>query len=441
MRAALTVAGSDSIGGAGIQADLKAFASIGLHGCSAITCITAQNTTGIRRTIPVPGDMLRDQIEAVLEDIDLGAVKTGAIYTAENCGIIAEFFKEGRVPLVVDPVLVSTTGDSLATEDMVSVLKKRLIPICSLVTPNLSEAQVLSGIEITGMDSAQKAAEWLLSLGASGVLIKGLREDDRISDILTMADGTNRIFTSQLLREGEYHGTGCVFSALIAGFMALGNDLCSSVAKARGTLFDGMIKAYAPGKGLKIIDAVGAKLVGAERAEILHQLVALRGEIEIKVDPRLLPEVGSNLGQSVSGPQVEAEVAGFTGRIVRDGSRTRITGCPQFGASKHVARIIISASRFDSRIRSAMNIKFNERNLEACTKAGLTASTFSRKEEPPNVSSMDWGVASAIESHGSVPDIIWDVGGPGKEPMIRVLGYDSLDVLDKVYRIAKMLLE
>ncbi|HDP96611.1 MAG TPA: bifunctional hydroxymethylpyrimidine kinase/phosphomethylpyrimidine kinase [Euryarchaeota archaeon] len=439
MKTALTIAGSDSIGGAGIQADLKAFASIGVHGCSAIACITAQNTSGIRRTIPVPIDMLRDQIEAVLEDAELGAVKTGAIYTAENCGLVADLFGGRGVPLVVDPVLVSTTGDSLSAEDLVSVLKKRLIPVCSLVTPNLSEARVLSGIEITDMDSLHRASEWLLSLGASGVLIKGLRQGERISDLLTMSDGTSRTFTSQLLRGGEFHGTGCILSALTAGYLALGNDLCTSVTKARGSLFEGMTRAYAPGKGMRIIDTVGVKLVDGEKAEILHRMVSLRHEIETRVDTRLLPEVGSNLGHSISAPEVEADVAGFTGRIVREGGRTRIAGCPQFGASKHIARIIISASRFDPGIRSAMNIKYDERNLRACTEAGLSASDFSRENEPPDVSSMDWGVARAIEQFGSVPDVIWDAGGPGKEPMIRVLGHDPSDVLDKVSRIARKL--
>lgn len=441
MKAALTIAGSDSVGGAGIQADLKAFASIGVHGCSAITCITAQNTTGIRRTIPVPGDMLRDQIESVLEDVDLGAVKTGAIYSAENCDTIADLFVDREIPLVVDPVLVSTSGNSLASEDLTSVLKGRLIPVCAIVTPNTSEASVLSGIQVTDMDSAHKCAEWLLSLGASGVLVKGLREGDRISDILKMADGTDRTFTSQLLGGGEYHGTGCVLSSLIAGYTALGNDMCSSVAKARGSLFEGMTRSYAPGKGMRIVDTLGARLANAERAEILHWLVTLREEIEMNVDYRLLPEVGSNLGHSITAPDVEADVAGFTGRIVREGNRTRVTGCPQFGASKHIARIIISASRFDPRVRSAMNIKYNERNLEACTGAGLTTSTFSREKEPPGVSSMDWGVASAIEGHGSVPDVIWDSGGHGKEPMIRVLGHDPMDVLAKVQRIARILPE
>jgi len=436
VKIALTIAGSDSIGGAGIQADLKAFASLGVHGCSAITCITAQNTTKISRIDAVPPEMLRAQIEAVLEDMSLGAAKTGAIYSAENVEVISELFSDRKIPLVIDPVLVATTGAKLAKADLVSALKKQLVPICALITPNTSEAEALTSIRIVGLEQAAKAAEQLQSIGASGVLIKGVVENDKVTDYLSMSDGSTCVLTSTHL-PGEFHGTGCVLSALIAGHIALGEDICTAVVKSRGEVFNAIERGRALGKGIKIIDPLEEILIGAMKVAVLDALENLRTRLEEEIKIQLLPEVGSNLGYSIPDPKNESDVAGFTGRVVREGGRARIVGCPRFGASKHVARIIVAASKHDPRIRSAMNIKFNERNLEACKRAGLTVSSFSRENEPEGVSSMDWGTTEAIKAFGAVPDAIWDEGGHGKEPMIRILGNDPVEVLEKISRISK----
>lgn len=438
VKIALTIAGSDSIGGAGIQADLKAFASLGVHGCSAISCITAQNTRRITRVEAVLPDLLRAQIEAVLEDMTPGAAKTGAIFSAENVQVISELLSDRKVPLIIDPVLVATTGGSLAEEDFASVLKKKLIPICALITPNVAETEALTGVKVIDIEQAAKAADQLQSIGASGVLIKGIGNGDNVSDFLSMADGSTQILTSTRL-PGEYHGTGCVLSALIAGHVSLGDDICTAVVKSRGAVFNAIENGRALGKGIRIIDPLDRIFLEATKGSILDGLESLRARLESETRIDLLPEVGSNLGHSIPNPRNESDIAAFTGRIVREGKRVRVVGCPKFGASKHVARIIVAASKQDPVVRSAMNIKYNERNLEACRKAGLTLSSFSREKEPEGVSSMDWGTTESIRAFGSVPDAIWDAGGLGKEPMVRILGKDPEDVLQKVSRISQHL--
>lgn len=438
MKIALTIAGSDSIGGAGIQADLKAFASLGVHGCSALTCITAQNTTRITRIDAVPPESLRAQIEAVLEDMTPGGVKTGAIYSAENVEVITGILSGKGIPLIIDPVLVSTTGAKLARENFAAMLRKKLIPICALVTPNVSEAEALTGIKVTDIEQAAKAAEQLQSIGASGVLIKGIPGEGTISDYLAMADGSTNILSSTKL-PGEYHGTGCILSALITGHIALGDDVCTAVIKSRGTVFGLIEKGAAPGKGIKILDPLGQILVEAEKGPVLDTLERMRAIIEKDLAVGLLPEVGSNLGFAIPAPQSEADVAGYTGRIVREGKCPKVVGCARFGASKHIARIIVAANRQNALIRSAMNIKCNDGNLDACRRAGLSVSSFSREREPEGVSSMDWGTIEAIAAFGSVPDAIWDAGGHGKEPMIRILGKNPDEVLEKLSRISRNL--
>jgi len=438
VKIALTIAGSDSIGGAGVQADLKAFASLGVHGCSAITCITAQNTTGIRRVEAIPGEIVSEQILAVLEDMHPGAVKTGAIYTSENVRTIAEIFSSRQAPLIIDPVLVSTTGTMLAEGDFISNLKKHLIPLCALITPNASEAESLTGIKVTDVEQAAKSAERLISIGASGVLIKGVVDGDKVTDLLSMADGAMQTLSSTVL-PGEFHGTGCILSALIAGRIALGDDICTSVIKARSAVFLAMQRGLQLGKGIKIIDPLGDVIMEAGKNSVIESLHAQRELLEKDLPIELIPEVGSNLAFSIASPSSEQDVAGYTGRIVRDGGRPKVVGCPRFGASKHVARIILAASRHDPAIRSALNIKYNERNLEACKGAGLKMSSFSRENEPEGVSTMDWGTSAAITEAGYVPDAIWDGGGHGKEPMIRILGNNPEDVLRKISRISSEL--
>lgn len=435
VKIALTIAGSDSIGGAGVQADLKAFASLGVHGCSAITCITAQNTTGIRRVEAISGDTVREQILAVLDDMRPGAVKTGAIYTSENVRAIAEVLSGRQAPLIIDPVLVSTTGAKLAEGDYTSSLKKHLVPLCELITPNAYEAEAFTGIKVTDAERAAKSAEWFLSIGASGVLIKGIIDGDKVTDFLAMADGSMQTLSSTVL-PGEFHGTGCILSALIAAHIALGDDICASVMKARGAVFLAMQRGMKIGRGIKIIDPLGDVILEAWKNSVIESLHAQREPLENDLPIEFIPEVGSNLAFSITSPSSEQDVAGYTGRIVRDGRRPKVVGCPKFGASKHVARIILAASRHDPEIRSALNIKYNERNLEACKRAGLKMSSFARKNEPEGVSTMDWGTNAAITEAGHVPDAIWDEGGHGKEPMIRILGKNPEDVLRKISRIS-----
>ena len=438
MKVALTIAGSDSIGGAGIQADLKSFASLGVHGCSAITCITAQNTTRITRVEAVSPELVKEQIIAVLEDVEVGAAKTGAVYTAENVKVIAEILSKRGIPLVIDPVLVSTTGASLAKDDYAASLKRYLVPGCALITPNASEAEKLTGIAVRDMESAAKASEMLLSLGASGVLIKGISDAGNITDYLTVAQGATQPLTSTRL-PGEFHGTGCILSALITGYLTLGYDICTATVKARGRVFSAIDRSSGIGKGIRMLDPLGDIIREAGKAPVLEELISVKDSIERDLAYELIPEVGSNLCYSLPSPWNDQEVAGFTGRIVRDGKRPRIVGCPRFGASRHVARILLAASRHDASVRSAMNVKYNERNLESCRKAGLALSSFSRDNEPEGVSTMDWGTNEAIKAFGSVPDAIWDEGGHGKEPMIRILGKNPSDVMHKVALVADML--
>ena len=231
MRTALTIAGSDSGGGAGIQADLKTFQRFGVFGTSAITAITAQNTHGVRMWEPVSADLVRAQIDAVAEDLPPAAFKTGMLGNAALVSTVSRAIRELSLRnYVLDPVMVATSGDLLLEEDAVRVIRDELLPLAVLATPNLDEAAILVGEAIGDEDEMARAAEKIVTeMGAHAVLLKGghLSTGDRVVDILY--DGAVRAFRGARIDTTSTHGTGCTLSAAIAAQLAKGESLHAAV--------------------------------------------------------------------------------------------------------------------------------------------------------------------------------------------------------------------
>ncbi len=430
----MTVAGSDSVGGAGLQADLKAFEAAGVHGCSVVTCVTSQNTKRVSAIFPLPVETVRSQIDSVLEDVKLDAVKTGMLYSPEIIGSVTARLKGLRVPIVVDPVAAATTGSSLHAEGFVDAMISKLIPIAHLVTPNIHEASALTGIKVKDERSVLRAGDELMEFGPRAVIIKGGHlGGSEATDYLFIKKGVVKL-TSPRVR-AEVHGTGCAFASMIAARLALGDELEEAARKAKAMMYKAILARETVGRGIPCANPLAVLRIEAGKAAMLKELSSAADDIERLIGPDMIPEVGTNIGYGVLGALEPDEVAAFTGRIVRAGTGARLVGCPEFGASKHVARIVLAASSHDPTVRAAMNIKFSEANLAACKKAGLSVATFDREEEPKGVSSMTWGVHTAIDSFGGVPDAIFDRGGVGKEPMIRLLGESPEDVVSKLKRV------
>ena len=242
----LSIAGSDSGGGAGIQADLKTFSALGCYGMTAITAITAQNTQGVRAIHGVPPDILRAQIEAVVEDIGVDAVKIGMLHAPEVVQVVADAIRRYHLPhVVLDPVMVATSGDRLIAAETVDVLVRELFPLAQVVTPNLDEAALLLGRPIAGIDALDAAAQALRALGAPAALLKGGHlPGDEVVDVLALPDGSLMPLRSARIATPNGHGTGCTLSSAIAAHLALGHTLPSAVAQAR-TYILGAIQAGA----------------------------------------------------------------------------------------------------------------------------------------------------------------------------------------------------
>ena len=235
MKQVLTIAGSDSGGGAGIQADLKAFHANGTFGMSAITAVTAQNTTEVRQAYDLPVDLVLAQIVAVFDDFEVAAVKTGMLSSCDIVEAVAGELVTRHAPnLVVDPVMVSKSGFRLLEPDAVSCVKERLLPLARVVTPNVPEAELLSGIEIETTAEAAEAARRILDIGPEAVLVKGghLSDTSRSVDILVDREGETP-FEAERIDTRNTHGTGCTYSAAIAAHLALGRSLREAVARAK----------------------------------------------------------------------------------------------------------------------------------------------------------------------------------------------------------------
>ena len=231
----MSIAGSDSGGGAGIQADLKTFSALGCYGMTAITAITAQNTQGVRAIHGVPPDILAEQIDAVVEDIGVDAVKIGMLHSPEIVRVVARAIRRHRLqPVVLDPVMVATSGDRLMAQDTVSVLVQELFPLATVVTPNLDEAELLLGHPIDGVAALESAAHELLALGMPGVLLKGGHlQEEVVVDLLLQPGAPPLRLASARIASHNVHGTGCTLSSAVAAHLALGHGLQEAVRQAR----------------------------------------------------------------------------------------------------------------------------------------------------------------------------------------------------------------
>jgi hydroxymethylpyrimidine/phosphomethylpyrimidine kinase len=245
----MSIAGSDSGGGAGIQADLKTFDAFGAHGLTAITCVTAQNTRGVSAIHTVPGKILEAQLDALFSDFPVQAVKIGMLGTAVTARRVAAALRRYRPPVVVlDPVMVATTGARLASSAAARALCAELLPLANLVTPNLPEAEVMTGIQIRRDDDFERAIQCLLELGARAVLLKGGHARGR-QVIDRLHDGKSRTDFIHPRKNIAGHGTGCTLASAIAARMAQGFTLKNAVRDATDFVARGLVYAYRPGKG------------------------------------------------------------------------------------------------------------------------------------------------------------------------------------------------
>ncbi len=448
VRVALTIAGSDSGGGAGIQADLKTFAALGVHGASAIVAITAQNTSSVTGVQEVSTEIIRKQIDAVAADLGVDAAKTGMLSSSGIISTVARAIKRYRFPLVVDPVMISKSGVKLLRDDAVETLIKDILPLATVVTPNIPEAERLTVSKISSLDDARGASRKIVEeYHAKAAVVKGGHLGGGESTDILYHEGEFKEFKGRRIETKHTHGTGCTFSAAIAAELARGSSIAEAVGRAKTFVARAIEYALPIGKGNGPVNPTSWILIPAEK---LHILESIRDGIRIlESSPEVVevvPEVQMNLAMAlpVFYARSEMDVAAVPGRLVKVDGRMKANSEPAFGSSSHLARAVLTAMKHDERIRAVANIKYSRAILNAARRCGYTATFYDRRNEPANMkaregASLPWVIERAIEKTGSVPDLVYDTGDLGKESMIRIFGVDAADVADKVVSIAKQL--
>jgi hydroxymethylpyrimidine/phosphomethylpyrimidine kinase len=444
VRIALTIAGSDSGGGAGIQADLKTFAALGVYGASVITSVTAQNTLEVTGIHDLPPEFVALQLDTVARDLPIDAVKTGML---SNPGIIRAVCQRlkalGVEKLVVDPVMVAKGGAALLRQEAEAELIQGLLPLAYVVTPNLGEAEVLADMPIRTLGEMEQAARRIHAQGPRYVVVKGGHLSGPAIDVFFDGHAFEHI-EGERIETKSTHGTGCTFASAIAAELAKGGEVVEAVRRAKAFITAAIRLAEPIGHGYGPTQHLGALYQQAARYDILCQLEQAVAELQRGDIAALIPEVQSNLGMALPMAHTLTDVAAWEGRIVRLGERIQPVGSPKFGASRHIATIILAAMRVDATCRSAMNIRCRDDILQACQAAGLLLCSLSHRHDPTEMkmgegATLARSVAEAIQAFGAVPDIIYDLGGVGKEAMARVLGHDPRQVAHKVLAIRRHL--
>jgi hydroxymethylpyrimidine kinase / phosphomethylpyrimidine kinase / thiamine-phosphate diphosphorylase len=440
---ALTIAGSDSGGGAGIQADLKTFSALGIFGKTVITSITSQNTLGVQGVDDLSVDVVESQLKSILEDSKCHAVKTGMLGNEKIVDLVASLLKRYRAKnLVVDPVMFSSSGKQLLSKSGVEAMKNCLLPLAQLVTPNIKEAEILSGMKIRGLADRKRAARKILKLGVRAVVITGGHLKGDPEDLFMDNSGVE-ILSSERLSKSDPHGTGCVFSSAITAGLALGWKTLDSVKAAKDFVGQAILGEVSSGQGKASVEPLSSLYREMEEMRAMEEIKrAIQLFREEKIG-QLIPEVQTNIGLALRNAKNHGDVLAIPGRIIKNGDDIFTGAEPAFGGSRHVANIVLTVMRHDPKKRAVMNIKYTDSLLKICQRLRFKIASFDRGDEPKNIrvregSSLEWGTQNALVSYGSVPDIIYDLGGVRKEEMIRVIAEDMETLVNKILAIHKL---
>ena len=434
---ALSIAGSDSGGGAGIQADLQSFANHGAYGTTAITAVTAQHTRGVESSHVLPPEEIEAQLAAVAEDFDVSAAKTGMLATASIVELVTDHVTEASFPTVVDPVMVAASGDRLlapAAEDAYA----DLVAEAAVVTPNADEAAVLTGIEIEDETSARSAGEALLDLGADAALVKGGHvPGDVVRDVLVAPRGSTTIAHPRV--EGAAtHGSGCTLASAIAARLAHGEDIETAVR----TAIEGMGRAiryhYDVGEGAGAVHHLAPLRDRAAREETAEAVQAVVDRIVDAGADSLLPEVGMNVVGATPYAESPSDAAAVEGRITRTMAGPWPNRGVRFGASSHVARFLIAAREVRPALRFAANCRFDEGVEAALDVLEWPVAEYDRAAEPEGAAgTMDWAARQVFEGVEEPPVAVLDRGAHGKEPMTKLVATDAGTLAERAVELAE----
>ena len=421
----LSIGGSDPSSGAGIQSDIKTFENHGVYGLTVITAITSQNTKKISKILPISSEIIKSQLESVLNDFKIDAIKIGMLYDKSIIKIVYSVIKKQKCPIVVDPIIESTTKTILLKKSAIKDYKKMIIPLATIITPNKQEAKILAGTS-----SVQEAAKKIQRLGAKNVIITGYNESKKVIEDFVLESGKEYILKGKKI-EIINHGSGCNYSASIASSLALKKSIHDAAQHAKEYVFQSIKNSKKVGKGVNVT----YKKISKIQKELSNSIIDFQN---IKNSSKLIPECQTNFVFSKIKPKKINNVLGVSGRLVKAGDKIIQAGELTYGGSQHVATAVIKVSKKFPEIRSAINIKYEPSLITKAKKQGMKVISYDREKESKNSkqkenSSISWGISSCLKS--TKPDMIYHKGDIGKEPMIIIFGTNPEQVVKKILLI------
>jgi hydroxymethylpyrimidine/phosphomethylpyrimidine kinase len=441
LKTALSIAGSDSGAGAGIQADLKMFSALDVYGCTAITAITAQNTKQVAGIFEIAPSMVEQQIRSVLTDMRPNAIKIGMVYSSPIIDAVYRSLKKtSKIPIVLDPILAAGTGAKLLRSEAYKSFASKLIPSCTLITPNRMEAEKLADIVIRTENDAIEAARKIKKLGAENVIVKGGHFGSAyVTDLLLDSKGKIMKFTNPRLKIKEIHGSGCTFSSAVAAYLAKDLTLAEACKMANEYVHTAIKDAVRIGSGLPIANPLSVIYRDASRYHTLAELQEAAEQVSM-LDGfyRVIPETQTNFAYALLDAANISDVAAVRGRIIKIENTAAPASYVKFGASSHVASAIIAYMGINPDYRSAINIRFDERIIDVC-KSLFSVAGYDRTKEPKRIkrregSSVAWGVLAALSKNPRA-DVIYHTGDVGKEPMITLFGRNPAEIVARINRL------
>ena len=429
----LSIGGSDPSSGAGIQSDVKTFDSLNAHGLTVITAITGQNTSSFGMIEPVSQKILKNQMDLVISDFKIDGIKIGMVYNSEIIKTIYRELKNMKIPIILDPIIKSTTGGLLIEKIAIKDFKKFLIPLATVITPNKFEAEYLSEIKIDSKSSLQKAAQKIQDMGAKNIVITGLEtKNGQISDFILEKKSQYTISGKKIPKIN--HGSGCNYSSSLLVSLVNGTSLKKAVKFSKQFTYNSIKNAKNIGYGIGITQIKNKDIIHTELIQAINKF------IEIKNIYKSIPECQTNFVFSKKNPKSIKDILGVSGRIVKTGNSVTVAGDLSYGGSKHVATALITMNKKFPDVRSAINLKYNKETILKLRKERLFVSSYDRNAEPKNVktkegSSVEWGVKYAIKNLEEPPDVIYHKGDFGKEPMIIIFAKTPVLIIEKILKL------
>ena len=443
----LSIGGSDPTSGAGIQSDVKTFAGLNVHPLTVVTAITSQNTKSFGTVKQVSRKMLTEQIESVISDFKIDGIKISMVFSSGIIKVLHRYLKGFDVPIVVDPVIRSTTGGRLMQDGAIRDYQKYIVPLATVITPNQFEAEMLTGTKINN-DNTAKIAKMVQKMGAKNIIVTGIDRDKKISDFILEEGGAQYTIPGRKISRVN-HGSGCNYSAAVLFAMAEKKTLRQSAKFAKKFAYNSIKNARYVGSGMPITDVQiqnggnnnnnnNNDAIDSELSSAINEFTKIRGIY------RNIPQCQTNFVYAKQRPKSRRDILGISGRIVKAGKKVIVAGNLSYGGSKHVADALLAVNKKFPQIRSAVNLRYQDAIISKINQTELTVSSYDRMQEPNDVkshkSTIQWGINNAIrdlEEKGTrqVPDVVFHRGDFGKEPMVIIFGDTPKNVLEKLSKI------